>query len=450
MRLLENDSRLWRFQGPATMSQSSHSPDSTPDSSVQPAEASGRWIVNLTTHLALVFFCLGIPIALLLPAVQAAREAARRSQCHGNHKGIVIALHHYHDTHKMLPMGVQIAGGPNAPGRHAGQPVLGPSWWYAILPFFEYGDMFDRIQETQQLGHAAPVFNAHQLRDHQVRYQDRPLPFMRYTGESSPGFFYWVPGLMRCPSSPLPVMETKAGPIELPTYVGISGGTDISHLSADYVADGPPNGAPISAEFYVNQNKGSGPWGSIVTSSGMLPPAQHVTFSQCTDGLSNTLIVAEQSDWLRDVNPRVRTRYHGDPGWNQAQYGWQPRVGAGGLPTASAGGWISGTEDAVDPVGPAADITDHSSAPGDWVARSLFNITTVRYPLNLKRVMKGPGAGYPGCAQVMGHNNPLQSPHSGGIVASYADGSIGFIADTTDFAIVLRLVIRDDVQSVEP
>jgi hypothetical protein len=148
------------------------------------------------------------------------------------------------------------------------------------------------------------------------------------------------------------------------------------------------------------------------------------------------------------VDRSHRTRYHGDPGWNDPVHGWQPRTGAGGLATAGAGGWISGTEDAATPVGPAANFTRHSSDPGDWVAESLFNITTVRYPPNLKQVMKGPDAGYPGCRQVMGHNNPLQSPHRVGFQCAFVDGSVRFISSTTDFAVLLRIAIRNDGQAV--
>jgi type II secretory pathway pseudopilin PulG len=381
-------------------------------------------------ELLVVIAIIGILVALLLPAIQAAREAARRTQCNNNLKNIGLALQNYHDTYKVFPMGatparVGVTGGP----------VLGPSWWYGILPFIEQRNIYDKIAATQRSGVTAPIFTEGSMRTN--------------AGVGANTLSQLVPEVMRCPSSPIQPMETQTGPICLPSYVGIAGGCDITGAtpSTDYDNALLPNWAPNSNRIYVNQNKGiATPGNSIVTSSGMLPPSQHINMAGCSDGTSNTAIVSEQSDWLRDQNRAVSTAFHGDPGWNTAT-GFTPVTGsAGTLGTAIAGGWLSGMESPAIQVGAAATMTATGSTPGTWTSTGLFNITTVRYRADLKQVLGG--TPLPGCRDFLGHNNPLQSPHPGGILVSFVDGSVQFISGTQDFAILLRIAIRDDGQNV--
>jgi prepilin-type processing-associated H-X9-DG protein len=109
--------------------------------------------------------------------------------------------------------------------------------------------------------------------------------------------------------------------------------------------------------------------------------------------------------------------------------------------TGPGGGWLSGTR-RVDPV-PKVDTP--GGPPAAWGA-DCWNITTVRYPPNLKRVMGAKPL--PGCSDNHGINNPLQSPHPGGLLVAFVDGSVQFISGTTDLAVLLRLAIRNDGQPV--
>ncbi len=113
---------------------------------------SGFTLVELLVVIAII----GILIALLLPAVQAAREAARRSQCTNNLKQLGIALHNYHDTFKQFPpaqvdRGWAGTGGsyeqytPNKRNKnHSGTTLL--------LPFMEQQALYDQFDFTQAAG----------------------------------------------------------------------------------------------------------------------------------------------------------------------------------------------------------------------------------------------------------------------------------------------------------
>ena len=93
-------------------------------------------------ELLVVIAIIGILIALLLPAVQAAREAARRMHCTNNLKQLGVALHNYHDTHKTLPLGLVIT--------NLSAPVTPEFCWSSlILPFLEQQALADQMQVTR-------------------------------------------------------------------------------------------------------------------------------------------------------------------------------------------------------------------------------------------------------------------------------------------------------------
>ncbi len=114
-------------------------------------------------ELLVVIAIIGILISLLLPAVQAAREAARRTQCANNLKQLGLALHNYHSAHQMFPFG---ALGFN---KETAQPIPGlpdTPMVVHLLPFIEQSSVYGQYDfsknsahQDQELGVYQPVFH---------------------------------------------------------------------------------------------------------------------------------------------------------------------------------------------------------------------------------------------------------------------------------------------------
>ncbi len=103
-------------------------------------------------ELLVVIAIIGILIALLLPAVQAAREAARRSQCSNNLKQIGLGLHNYHDTHLVFPPGY--VDEDNRTGVADGHGWIVTAF---LLPFVEQGSLYDQLNTTNRMDLTNPT-----------------------------------------------------------------------------------------------------------------------------------------------------------------------------------------------------------------------------------------------------------------------------------------------------
>ncbi len=95
-------------------------------------------------ELLVVIAIIGVLIALLLPAVQQAREAARRMQCSNNTKQIGMALHLYHDAYNAFP--ALRAGNPRGAASYAGNNRL--NLRFAILPYMEQNAIYDQGMQS--------------------------------------------------------------------------------------------------------------------------------------------------------------------------------------------------------------------------------------------------------------------------------------------------------------
>lgn len=115
-----------------------------------PSSSKSRTAFTLV-ELLVVIAIIGVLVALLIPAVQAARESANRIRCSNNLKQIGLALHGFHDTHRIIPPGGDV--GPDTSLYCCGaQPGFTDyySWPYHLLPFMEQQNVQDRSRTSFQ------------------------------------------------------------------------------------------------------------------------------------------------------------------------------------------------------------------------------------------------------------------------------------------------------------
>ena len=120
-------------------------------------------------ELLVVIAIIAILIALLLPAVQQAREAARRSQCKNNIKQIGLALHNYHDTFNKLPAAYYLLSASAG----SATPVTSQAWGWGtmILPYIDQAPL---LQQSQH-GRCPAASSRHGDRHYKSRCAESPL-----------------------------------------------------------------------------------------------------------------------------------------------------------------------------------------------------------------------------------------------------------------------------------
>jgi prepilin-type N-terminal cleavage/methylation domain-containing protein/prepilin-type processing-associated H-X9-DG protein len=219
-----------------------------------------RYVRGFTlVELLVVIAIIGILVALLLPAIQSARESARRAQCINNLKQVGVAFQNYHDTYKKLPVGAYSC--------------CWGTWQMAILPFIEEKQLADLYQFLPK---NFPVFDDRYRYDNDTTAAPNLSPPMRNFDVTSKRI-----ATLTCPSDEPQVASgfsnARSG-LTFHNYVANFGNTN--HVGSTY-----PGSPPIKylGSPFIGQDDGSfGPNHKLFTS-----------FRRIVDGLSKTLMVSE-------------------------------------------------------------------------------------------------------------------------------------------------------------
>jgi len=214
-------------------------------------------------ELLVVIAIIGVLIALLLPAVQQAREAARRMQCTNHLKQIALALHNYHDTYQVFPSAAYCGGANRVTG--TSDIAHCHTWIESLFPFLEQQAVFDRI-------------------DFKVANHQGVNPEILNTVDLAS---------LYCPSDPdagLFVNSREAGYTPGTTFGGKS-------MGANYRPNAGPlhmNTCPVAAMSPNINCKSTGGARLDVDAPGMFNGGNDsYNFADCTDGTSNTFLIGE-------------------------------------------------------------------------------------------------------------------------------------------------------------
>jgi prepilin-type N-terminal cleavage/methylation domain-containing protein/prepilin-type processing-associated H-X9-DG protein len=307
-----------------------------------PSRTSARRPAFTLIELLVVLAIIAILMGLLVPAVQKVREATSRIKCQNNLKQVGLALHNYHDTHDSLPSSVNLPGQPHV------------SLFTHVLPYIEQDNLY------RQYNFAAQWFD--------------PVNLPVSTSKVS---------ILQCPSSSDPDrldgVPEAWGPLVATTDYGATTHVDVRLAAAGLVQYAGPGAIPKNEP--------------------------RPRFAAITDGLSNTILIAESAG-----RPQL---------WaNGRRLGAPPDVrvnGGGWARAATAFSIVGSSPDGLSFPGPCAINCSNGE-----------NVTVYPHPYYGR---DGSGAVY--------------AFHPGGANVVFADGSVHFLRQSISIATLAALVTRD-------
>lgn len=349
---------------------------------VSKRSSSGFTLVELLVVIAII----GILVALLLPAIQSAREAARRTKCVNNLKNLGLACLNYESARKSYPPSSTIASDISTNGL---------SWEVLILPYVEEGTIGDSVKSfvdtfrKNNNGKDPDVYNA--------GFSDANLSRL---------------DLFQCPSdTSIEITDKFNASMKAASYTGVTG----SYKSR-------PGALPCPST-YTDANYLKIPCVTDLNIDGMMFPAGTATVSakKIVDGTSKTLMIGERWYQLRV--------------WTAGNY-YSVKQGAGlnaSAPTAvPCGSWSSSAKNISWNIPPNPDLN------------------TVGYYVSHDNATDRPVMPSTGKKTIAFNDIPFASLHTGVVNFVRADGGVEIIADNIDPAVYTAFASRNGNEVVNP
>jgi prepilin-type N-terminal cleavage/methylation domain-containing protein/prepilin-type processing-associated H-X9-DG protein len=325
-------------------------------------------------ELLVVIAIIAVLIALLLPAVQSAREAARRSQCVNNLKQIALACHNYESAQGCFPMGSRYMMFAEPTGGSCTN-----TWWMMhsafnyILPFLEGGNQYNSYNFTYTARSSYNLTAAHTTVSTYI----------------CPSDLDWEPR----PFDPTLTQYTHGS-------YGMSRGRN-ENIYFNWAVNGWPD---PTAPYYDKCNADPG--------DGMFGMDSVVRIAGVADGTSNTFLFGEMSRWIDNKGPGYYNEVNATAAFGMGTTGFfsgevRPQTGAFVIPKLNA---------PPDRIGDTFNTCFASPVvPSDWFNPTIQSQAALNACMNL-----GQWA--------------FRSRHPGGANFSMADGSVRFVKDTVNIA----------------
>ncbi len=357
-------------------------------------------------ELLVVIAIIGILVGLLLPAVQAAREAARRMSCSNNAKQLGLAFHNFEGTFKALPTSLRPPS--NVSGSSTEQSRL--AVLTSLLPYIEQSNIYDKYDKSINWNQGS-----------NVALSQTPIP------------------TFICPSNPDGGVLDTAPPGSSPSYrAGIAAVTDYSPIFG--IAPGvftqllglnsAPNLYTDPASVYAGVSppytyvRGFFPKNATISSSTGQQTGKGATFSSVTDGLSNTIAIAESAG-----RPFIYVRGRKVPGGDALT---DPDPSSANTSRQNGGGWSRPASDIIL-FGATNDPNGVLGGPIAINATNGHNLRGLTYTANgVAATILGQPIGTHGTSAPYAF-------HPGGANFTRGDGSVQFISQTIDFVTFISL-----------